>query len=180
MSDSPPCVFLDTSFLVTLCDASRSEHDVAKRYFRFWVESGAKMIVSAIVYAEYIARADLPTIVLSSVSVAPFDAKSAMLAGRIMRQRLLERQSRPVEVSRDALKDDFKIIAHACECGAGIIVTDDAKTFPVFVQFAADRFREVRNLRLVLLGDGFNEGVARSGQPEFDLGIAPPASSGGK
>lgn len=170
MPDSAPCIFLDTSFLVSLCDATRATHETAKRYFRFWVESGTRLFVSAVVYAEYLAKDELPQIVLNAVSVAPFDAKSANLAGRIMRQRLLERVEKPDGMVRDAVKDDFKIIAHACEYGAGAIATDDAKTFPAFVQFASERFPEAAQLRSILLKDGFNSGIARCGQPEFDFG----------
>ena len=170
MPNTSRCVFLDTSFLVSLCDSSRDTHETAKRHFQFWIETGTQMIVSAIVYAEYLARADIPPVILSTVTVAPFDAKAADLAGRIMRRRLEASLPTPEGTPRDALKDDFKIIAHACECGAGIIATDDARTFPRFASFAAKNFSEAAGLRLVLLRDGFNPGVASCGEPELDFG----------
>ncbi len=174
MPDSSPCVFLDTSFLVALCDDRRENHETAKRYFRFWTETGVPMIVSAIAYAEYLAEDELPPLVLNAVSIAPFDASTARMTGRITRLRHVENLAKANgdAPSRDERKDDFKIIAHACEYGAKAIVTEDVKTFPKYVRFAAERIPEASCISLIQLKDGFNPGIARSGSPEFDFGAS--------
>lgn len=175
MPDSTPCVFLDTSFLVTLCDAKRPNHETAKRYFRFWTETGATMVVSAIAYAEYLAGDELPSLVTNAVSIAPFDAKTARMAGKIMKKRkadnALKSEGDKDGASRDEKKDDFKIIAHACEYGAQAIVTEDAKTFPKYFRYAAEHFAEASRISLIQLKNGFNAGLARCTGPELNLGM---------
>ena len=169
MPEDSPCVFLDTSFLVALCDERRENHETAKRYFRFWTEAGIPMFVSAIAYAEYLAGAELSPFVLNAVAVAPFDAKTARMAGRIMKLRRTENLAKDGGASRDERKDDFMIIAHACEYGAGAIATEDEKTFPKFVRFVAERIPEASRISVIQLKDGFNPGVARCRHPEFDF-----------
>lgn len=46
-------VLLDTSFLISLVDASRPNHSVAAQYYRLMLEQQCPMYFSAIVAAEF-------------------------------------------------------------------------------------------------------------------------------
>ena len=141
--DTLRAVFLDTSFLITLTDANRADHAVARKYFAYWYESGVKMFVSAVCYAEYLAKADaLAAFVLNAVEVVSFNAEAAALAGKIHRARL--------QVQTDgALKDDIKIIASACTTHAAAIAHCDGSSKSKFIARAGESFSEAKHLHML-------------------------------
>ena len=166
--DTLRAVFIDTSFLITLTDANRADHAVARKYFAYWYESGVKMFVSAVCYAEYLAKADaLAAFVLNAVEVVSFNAEAAALAGKIHRARLRVQTD---GVPRDALKDDIKIIASACTTHAAAIAHCDGSSMSKFIARAGESFSEAKHLRSILLSDGFDAGTAEFSEPELALG----------
>lgn len=46
-------VLIDTSFLITLFDNSRPNHEVAKKYYKYFIDNNIDMYLSAIVASEY-------------------------------------------------------------------------------------------------------------------------------
>jgi len=46
-------VLLDSSFLISLSDDNRADHEVAKQYFYAFIEKGVMMHLSTIVICEY-------------------------------------------------------------------------------------------------------------------------------
>lgn len=166
--DTLRAVFLDTSFLITLTDANRADHAVARKYFAYWYESGVKMFVSAVCYAEYLAKADaLAAFVLNAVEVVSFNAEAAALAGKIQRVRL---QVQTDGVPRDALKDDIKIIASACTTHVAAIAHCDGSSMSKFIARASESISEARHLMSILLSEGFDAGTAEFAEPELALG----------
>lgn len=160
-------VFLDTSFLVTLTDVGRDNHDVAVQYYSHWYENGTKMFVSAICYAEYLSKADcLPAYILNSVEVVPFNAEAAAVVGSFMRKR--DRANAPTG-ARDALKDDVKILASAVSYGVSAIAHCDGNSMSKFIAQSRELLPDASNLMSILMADGFNIGAAKLGEPELPL-----------
>lgn len=160
-------VFLDTSFLITLTDDARTDHDVARKYFSYWYEGGTKMFVSAVCYAEFLSKADeLPAFILNAAEIVSFNAEAAILAGKIKRNRL---QIQVDGTPRDALKDDIKIIASACTAHASAIAHCDGNSMHRFICQAAATLPEAAHLKSILLADGFDVGTAEFADPELPL-----------
>lgn len=168
MADNPRMgVCLDTSFLITLCSQKRENHDVAKRFFAFWMEHGIPMFLPTICYAEYLVReTEVPAYLLNQMKLLPFDPESAVIAGEIERSRLSVDAG---DTSRVALKDDMKIIANAAQNRVLGIVTEDEKSMVRYVRRAAETVSSVAGLKALTLSSGFDEGSASFSDPELPL-----------
>jgi len=164
MSKKPlKAVFLDTSFLITLTDSGRKDHDVAVKFFSFWFENRVKMFVSAICYAEYLTKAEsLPGYILNAIEVVPFNAEAASLAGQFMRQK--DKLHSPAGI-RDALKDDVKIVASAIMYNVSALAHCDGNSMSKFISQAHEIIPDAKNLKSILIADGYDEGTASLGEP---------------
>ena len=123
-------IVLDTSFLITLADPKRDNHQTARAYWRHITEKGIPIFLPTIVVSEFFIKQEIPVEILSACVVLPFNWDDAMQAATLDFSKV-DRQG----VSRDALKDDIKIIAQAIVKGAAQIITDDSKSF---YRFAID------------------------------------------
>lgn len=160
-------VCLDTSFLITLCSPTRDNHGVARQYFKFWLEQGIPVFLPTVCYAEYLAKErEVPPYVLNNMHLVPFDPQSAVIAGEIERARLAVNVS---GTPRDALKDDIKIIANACQIKALGIATEDEKSMVKYIQRAAETIRAAIGLKALALSSGFDVGSALFADPELPL-----------
>lgn len=52
-------VLLDTSFLITLYDTTRDNHENAKEYFKYFIANSIDMYISSIVASEYQQKGDI-------------------------------------------------------------------------------------------------------------------------
>lgn len=160
-------VCLDTSFLITLYGESRPNHETAKRYFRFWLEHDIPVFLPTICYAEFLAREkEIPPYLLNLMHLLPFDPESAVIAGEIARLRLSVDDS---GVSRDAMKDDVKIIATASQNAVLGIATEDEKSMVRYVRRAAEMIASVAGLKTLTLSGGFDVGSASFSDAELPL-----------
>ena len=64
---SKQTVFIDTSFLITIFDSSRKNHENAKRYYQYFINNSIDMYLSTIVISEYQQKGDIQDIVLYRV-----------------------------------------------------------------------------------------------------------------
>lgn len=155
-------VVLDTSFLITLADATRVHHDAARRYWQHFTEHGLPIYLPTIVVSEFYIRQEIPPDILRACVVLPFNWDDAMKAAQLDFPRF----NREGE-SRDALKDDVKIIAQAIVKDAAMVITDDTRTFFKFaqqlVQAGTATFRPIK------LEDGFDLAFFNGGQRELSL-----------
>ena len=173
--DSVQSVFLDTTFLDVLLNNERPEHSVALKYFTHWVNGGVLVATSTICLAEYMAHASVMHEVFKRILIVPFNAEAAILAGELFQKykaptvkavRELEGEHRGL---RDALKDDFKIVAAAAVFRAAAVAHNDKSTMERFLQCAQKEFAQCRGLKSVLLSDGFNSGTANFSVPELSF-----------
>lgn len=162
------CVILDTSFLVALTIDSRPNHEVAVRYFQYWVENGIQMYVPTVVYAEYLVHNEgIPNYILRRVKIKSFGIDDAEIAARIQRERVIVRGDE--DLSKVVFKDDIKIIGTACAVAAKAIAHDDPATMSRYIKNAAARVAAAKDMQSICLYDGFNRGLADMSDP--DLGI---------
>ena len=148
------CVFLDTSFLISLVDSARQNHPVAKSYFDYFRGNGVSMVVSTIVVSEYMVKAELPASVVGCADIYSFDYRDAARSAAIYN---VIAANRDASDKRDVCKADSLLIAHAVENGAYAIVTDDKNTLAKYVKRISP---DGDTLRVIPLWEPYNEGIA--------------------
>ena len=141
-------VFLDTSFLVALFNEGRGDvHKCAVQYFEYWIKSGVLILTSAICVAEYCAHAESLHGSFKCINILSFTPEDAMLAGRLFRKYkgpMLGCRVPQPPGAKDALKDDFKIVASAARSGANFIAHNDSKTMKGFEKAAVRILKTIR------------------------------------
>ncbi|GAA3986394.1 hypothetical protein GCM10022279_06830 [Comamonas faecalis] len=150
-------ILLDTSYLITLADPARPQHDTATRYLREALAQGCPLYLSAIVASEFQVGQAVTDLPLRNLQVLPFNIDHAMTAGNLM--RLLQRDRGD---DRVAVKDDIKLLAQmVCESITHIL-TEDVNTLVKYL----DRLREQGQLsaRAIVLAQGFDVSWFQNGQ----------------
>lgn len=150
-------VLLDTCFLISLLDANRPNHEAAKAYFKFWNEEDTTMYVSVVTICEYCVKTDIPETVLSKLVPIPFLYEDAICCSTLIRGQI--QCPRPTDTARDAIKDDYKIIAHAVRMNCTAIVTEDFNSMVPFCQRLYDA--KVIPVKPFKLESPFNAGLAK-------------------
>lgn len=148
---------VDTSFLITLADATRPNHAAAKAYFQEALARGTPMYLSVIAAAEFQVRQSVTDLPLRNFEVLPFNIDHAMTTGLLMRD--LQRDSQD---DRTAVKDDIKLIAQAVCTSATHVLTEDVRTSAKYVQRLNGSGQTA--LKVVLLADGFVPAWFNGGQ----------------
>lgn len=76
---------IDTSFLITLSDPKRAQHDTAKRYFRECIDRRVPLYLSSIVISEFQVKQAVTDLPLRNFIVLPFNIDQAMACGMLIR-----------------------------------------------------------------------------------------------
>lgn len=154
-------VVIDTSFLITLGSAGRANHQIAKRYWKHFAESGMPIYLSSIVVSEFYLKQKLPPSILHSCVILPFNWDDAIKAAEID----FTKQERDGN-TRNVIKDDVKIIAQAIVKDAAYLITDDKNTFHRYAENL--RQRDEVTFKSICLADGFDRAFfAPDGQRDF-------------
>lgn len=114
---------VDTSFLITLANANRPNHAVARSYFRHSLELGLPLYLSTLVAAEFERRQPIADVGLQNFIVLPLNLPEAATAARLT--NALERDDAD---HRGSVLVDFLLLAQAHDNGAVAILTEDRKT----------------------------------------------------
>jgi len=142
-------VFLDTSFLISLVNPAEANHPTATLYYRHFLKERMPMAISAIVVAEFCVKQKLSTLTLEQFILLPFTHEDAeVVAG------LDFKAYQSPTVSRQVLKDDFKIIGHAKARGFGHLATGDGSTMGRYCDEL--RTRGELHVRAIKIGGGFS------------------------
>lgn len=64
-------VLLDTSFLITLADKNRTNHETARRYWKHFLENQIPIYLSAVVVSEFCIKQEIPPDMLRCCVVLP-------------------------------------------------------------------------------------------------------------
>lgn len=150
-------LLLDTSFLISLADPSRSHHSVAQQYFREALRRDVPLYLSAIVASEFQVKQAVTDLPLRNFEVLPFNIDHAMTAGLLMREL-----QRDVGDDRAAVKDDVKLIAQAICESLTHILTEDARTLAKYVNRL--NLAGQCSLGAIVLSDGFDAAWFNNGQ----------------
>lgn len=144
-------ICVDTSFLITFADPSRTHHAVAVDYFRHCVGNGHMLCLSTLVVAEFEVGQPISDLPLGNFHILPFNFRHAVESANYHRQI---KGAEPVdEADRSVVRNDLKIIAQAKIEECSIVLTEDANTMTRW----ADRLRRSDHSRVlpILLRDGF-------------------------
>lgn len=143
-------VLLDTSFLISLMDESRPNHEVAERYFRYMLNSDVLMIFSSIVAAEFGIKQDIADLPLASFKSVNFTVPHGQTAARLWNAL----GTRDEGGARQTVKDDVKLIAQASHEGISVILTEDASSLYRY----CERLRQGNQIqtRAIMLKEGFD------------------------
>ena len=148
MSDG---ILLDTSFLISLADPNRPHHAVARRYFDFFIENGILMFLSTIVASEFQLKQPVTDLPLDAMIVLPFNLTDAIRAGELN----FKHYQGVSDVSRVALKDDFKLLGQAKAQQISFLITEDARSLYKFCEEL--RAKGLMATRAIKLDDPFDK-----------------------
>ncbi len=158
-----PSVMLDTGFLITLVDRTRSNHSIAAQYYKMLLEQQLPIYFSSIVAAEFAMKQSLTELPLKNFRILPFNIPHSIEAARIW--NLLD--GRDIDGIRAVVCDDRKIIAQALHEKIPFILTEDTKTFYRYCEQL--RTSHKMNIRAIKLADGFDPSALRlDGQKSLD------------
>lgn len=155
---SKQAVFIDTSFLITIFDSSRKNHENAKRYYQYFINNSIDMYLSTIVISEYQQKGDIQDILKTNCFIpCNFNVGDGIVAGDFASLLSGDREKN----TREATKDDMKILAQCANNEIDFIATEDKSTLAKYC------YRLIDNGKLntrVITADEFDLSVFRSGQ----------------
>ena len=155
-------VLLDTSFLISLSDPTRTHYAAAVQYYKECVHRQVPMYLSTIVISEFQVKQAINDLPLRNFVVLPFNVDHAMRCGLIIRQ-----MTRDPDDDRVRVKDDFKLLAQ-CDCEAmSHLISEDASTLAKYLDRARDA--GLATTQVVLLRDGFDSAWFENGQTRLVL-----------
>lgn len=143
-------VLFDTSFLITLVDQNRPNHETAVKYYRLMLEQQVPMYFSAIVAAEFAIKQPITDLPLKNFRAIPFNIPHGKEAGRLW--NLL--WSRDDNTPRPVARDDVKLIAQAIHESIPFILTEDASTLHKYCERLKAAGQSL--IRAITLADGFD------------------------
>lgn len=156
-------VLIDTSFLITLFDDSRANHEVAKKYYQYFINSGIDMYISAIVASEYGQKASIDDIFGTGNFISlSFNYDDGKIAGEFANFLAGNRG----DATRDAAKDDVKLLAQASNNELVFVATDDASTLANYCR----RLNEAGQLTTTVITlESFDVSHFNGGQTGLDI-----------
>jgi hypothetical protein len=117
-------VLLDTSYLITLVNENRRNHDVAAKYYRLLIEQAVPMYFSVIVAGEFAIKQPLSDLPIKNFRCLPFNIPHSVESARLW-NALGKRDDGD---SRIAVRDDMKLLGQAAHESISHILTEDAST----------------------------------------------------
>lgn len=119
-------VILDTTFLISLVSKTRPSHAAANDYYRYFLENEVQMLLPTVVISEFAVKQSPDDLPLRNFIILPFNYETAKVCAGL--DAIRERKASDGLGQRDAVKDDFKIIAHAIEKDCQFLITEDSDT----------------------------------------------------
>jgi hypothetical protein len=160
-------VSLDTSFLISFADPSRSNHAIAVDYFRHCLAQQIPMWISTVAAGEFEVKQPISDLPLQNFRIQPYNLPHAIRAAALFRS-LNEGKTTSADDTRRIIINDLKIIAQADEDQIAMILTEDANTLSRIATRL--RQRNASSVRVLLLTEGFTPGkLENPDQGEFTI-----------
>jgi hypothetical protein len=115
-------VLLDTSFLISLVDGTRTHHEKAKEFYKYFLDNKHPMILSSIATAEFCIKQPLTDLPLSNFRLLPFNIPDSYHISN-----LFESYFKGKGDGRIKVKDDFKLVSQASFNQITYFITEDDK-----------------------------------------------------
>lgn len=159
---------LDTSFLITLVNDHRPNHETAKQYFRHMLQAEVPMYLSAIAAAEFAVKQPVTDLPLGAFRILNFNLAHGQQAAKLMNALV----ARDAGDARTAVSDDMKLMAQASHEQIGLIFTEDVSTLHKY----CERLRDsgLLQTRSVTLKNGFDTDTFNA-DGQRGLGFAEPS-----
>ena len=143
-------VLLDTSFLISLVDRNRPNHEIAAQYYKLLLQQQSPLYFSAIVAAELSIKQPITDFPLKIFRQIPFNIPHAIEAAHLW--NLLGGHDNGD--NRSVVRDDVKLMAQALHEDIPFILTEDVSTLYKY----CERLRALHklNIRAIKLADGFD------------------------
>lgn len=117
-------VLLDSSFIISLSDDSRSDHEVAKRYFRAFIDNNVIMHLSTIVICEFEVKQRFTDLGAHNFIIMPFNVDEAVAGAAAFTTM------HPLRIQGDdraAVSADAKLMGQCINAGIEFFITGDDK-----------------------------------------------------
>ncbi len=115
---------LDSSFLISLSDDGRDDHEVAKAYFYAFMENSVMMHLSTIVICEFEVKQRITDLGLHNFIILPFNYDDAMAGAAAFS---VMHPTRVKNDDRAAVSADAKILGQCITGGISFFATGDQK-----------------------------------------------------
>lgn len=143
---------LDTGFLITLVDANRGAHEHAKAYYRYFLENGITLYLPTVVASEFFIKQPIEEFkLLHNFKLLPFNFAEAIRCANLNSSYY---RNKTGAGQRDAVKDDFKIIAQAEEQDAMFLLTEDTNSMSVYCDLLRNESKI--DFKVIELSKGFD------------------------
>lgn len=157
---------LDTSFLISFADPTRTHHQTAVDYFRYCVAERIPMWISTVAAGEFAVKQSFHDLPLQNFRILPYNLPHAIRAATLFNHG--KGVTGTADDRRPIIVNDLKIIAQAAEEKIPFILTEDENTL---VRVAAGlRAKGALAVGTLLLKDGFDLGRA-DGLEQSYLGL---------
>jgi hypothetical protein len=144
-------VLLDTSFLISLVDASRANHIKAKEYYKYFIDNKIAMVLSAIVTSEFCIKQPLSDLPLENFKLLPFNIPDSYHISILFEDKFKNFNS---STSRASIKDDYKIVSQCNFNKITYLITEDQPLFNLI-----KTLNSAKNIyfKPILLQDGYEK-----------------------
>lgn len=128
-------VLLDTSFLISLVDASRVNHNKAKEFYKYFIDNKIAMILSAIVTSEFCIKQPITDLPLENFRPLPFNIPDSYHISTLFENKFKNNEN---GISRESVKDDYKIVSQCNFNNISYLITEDEKLFNLLLSLKGD------------------------------------------
>jgi len=154
---------MDTCFLITLVDAKRASHEHAKAIYRYFLEKGIPLYLPTVVASEFGIKQPVTDLPLHNFKILPFNLAESIRCANL---NIAYYRLKTGTGQRDAVKDDFKIIAQAEEQVAMYLLTEDKNSMSAYCDLL--RSESKIDFKVIELSNGFDVSfINESGQCEM-------------
>lgn len=144
-------VLLDTSFLISLVDASRDNHNKAREFYKYFIDNKIAMVLSAIVTSEFCIKQPITDLPLENFRPLPFNLPDSYHISNLFENKFKNIDS---GISRVSVKDDYKIASQCNFNKITYLLTEDEPLFTLLNSLQSEKNISFKPL---LLQDGYEK-----------------------